>query len=211
VRSSTGADIRIRVRLTGPVENPILTLESAESFAMSQSDMVSYLMFGQQNFELGSESKSRTQLAAQILFPSATTFTASQLRGVIGPIADFLQLRPGSADPSKFRQDDLGAALGGSIQDALVTSRVGGEKQISEKVFVSLSSGLCFDDRGSADANFLNVVDGLSGRFEYRFSRNASVKLGKEPAASTCRRAGVGRVVQAPSQWGLSLFKTWRF
>ncbi|MGH7679512.1 MAG: translocation/assembly module TamB domain-containing protein [Gemmatimonadaceae bacterium] len=210
VRSSTGADIRIRVRLTGPIENPILTLESAESFTMSQSDMVSYLMFGQQNFELGAESKN-VQLAAQILFPSATTFTASQLRGVIGPIADIIQLRPGSADLSKFGQGEFGAALGGSIQDAIVTSRLGAEKQISDRVFVSLSSALCFEDRTPNGSSELNYIDGLSGRFEYRFSRSASVKLGKEPAASTCRRGSSGRVVQAPSQWGLSLFKTWRF
>lgn len=210
VRAANGANIRIRVRLTGPLTNQIITLESAESFAMSQSDMVSYLIFGQQNFELGSEGKSYVNLAAQTLFPTATAFTASQLRGVLGPLADLFQLRPGSADVSNL--DGLGG-LGGSIEDAFWTSRVGGEKQLTQNLFVSLSTGLCTfqGNQQSGSPSDIGLIEGLGGRFEYRFSRDASVKLGKEPGASSCRGASTGRVVAAPSQWGLSFFKTWRF
>jgi translocation and assembly module TamB len=215
VRAASGADVRIRVRLTGPLDNPILTLESAESFAMSQSDMVSYLIFGQQNFELGTEGKSYVQLAAQTIFPSATTFTASQLRGVLGPITDFIQLRPGAADVSNVGTKGLGA-LGGSIEDAFWTSRLGGEKQLTQNVFVSVGMGICSLGQNQAqnEASYLyNLFEGLSGRFEYRLSRNSSVKLGKEPSASNCRGSGASasRVVAAPAQWGLSFFKTWRF
>ena len=213
VRAANGANIRIRVRVTGPLTNQIITLESAESFAMSQSDMVSYLIFGQQNFELGSEGKSYVNLAAQTLFPTATAFTASQLRGVLGPLTDFFQLRPGSADVSKLADKDGLGGLGGSIEDAFWTSRVGGEKQITQNLFVSLSTGLCSfqGNQQSGSASGPGLVEGLGGSFEYRFSRDASVKLGKEPGASSCRGASTGRVVAAPSQWGLSFFKTWRF
>ena len=208
--ASTGANVRIRVRITGPFSNPAVGLESAESFGMSQSDMVSYLIFGQPNFELGSQGKGYVQLAAQTLFPTATTFAAQQLRGILGPAADFLQLRPGAADVSGFGQRDKTTtdALGGSVRDAFLTSRLGGERQITENLFVSLSTGLCgWTNDGSLEA--LNILNGLSGRFEYRFSRNASVKLGREPSA--CNPAQVARVVAPPSQWGLSFFKTWRF
>jgi translocation and assembly module TamB len=210
VRASNKANVRIRVRITGTLSNPAIALESAESFPMSQSDMVSYLIFGQPNFELGSQGKGYVQLAAQTLFPTATTFAAQQLRGILGPAADFLQLRPGAADVSSFGQSNVGTvnALGESISDAFLTSRLGGEKQITENLFVSLSTGLCgfvSDNTGSVDA--LNILNGLSGRFEYRFSRDASVKLGKEPSA--CNATHVARVVAPPSQWGL--FKTWRF
>jgi hypothetical protein len=211
--ASTGADVRIRVRLLGPLENPVLSLESAESYAMSQSDMVSYLIFGQQNFELGTEPTKNVQLAAQALFPSATTFGASQLRGLLGPITDILQLRPGSADLSGLETDGL-ASLGGTIDDVFWTSRLGGERQLTQNVFVSLSTGLCpFQPRGQngSSSEAFNFFEGLSGRFEYRFSRDASVKMGKEPAGATCRGASASRVVAAPSQWGLSFFKTWRF
>jgi translocation and assembly module TamB len=205
--ASSGADIRIRARLLGPLENPSLTLESAESFAMSQSDMVSYLIFGQPNFALGQYG----QLAAQALFPTATTFGASLLRGSLGPITDLIQLRPGSADLSGLETDGLGS-LGGTIDEVFWTSRIGTEKQLTQNVFVSLSSGLCpFRQGQNGSSSEALFFEGLSGRFEYRFSRDASVKVGKEPAGATCRGASASRVVAAPSQWGLSFFKTWRF
>jgi translocation and assembly module TamB len=211
VRASTGANVRIRVRITGPLSNPAIALESAESFAMSQSDMVSYLIFGQPNFELGSQGKGYVQLAAQTLFPTATSFAAQQLRGIIGSAADWVQLRPGAADVSRFGQTGVAttAALGNSIEGAFLTSRLGGEKQITENLFVSLSTGLCGFTRDDGSVDALNILNGLSGRFEYRFSRDASVKLGKEPSA--CSATQVARVVAPPSQWGLSFFKTWRF
>jgi len=71
-----------------------VSLESAESYTIGQSDLVSYLIFGQPNFELGTGRQSYVQLAAQTLLPSTTPLTASALRGVLGPFANFLQLRP---------------------------------------------------------------------------------------------------------------------
>ena len=207
VRASKEADLRIRVRLTGPVSSPIVGLESAESFVLSQSDLVSYLIFGQPNFELTSDGKRNVQLAAQTLFPSAQTLAASQLRGVLGSLADVIQLRPGSADPT---------AIGEKGSDALVdifkTTRIGAEKQITDNLFVSVSAPLCQFGGGSSDASDSDVLtSGLSGKIEYRLSRDASIKAGKEPSGLVCGRSTTGRVVPTPSQWGLSLFKTWRF
>jgi hypothetical protein len=172
--------------------------------------MVSYLIFGQPNFELGTQGKGYVRLAAQTLFPTATTFAAQQLRGVLGSAADFLQLRPGSADVSSFGESGLTRQnVGNTLEDALKTSRLGGEAQITENLFVSLSTGLCGFTRDDGSVDAINILNGLSGRFEYRFSRDASVKLGKEPTA--CSATQVARVVAPPSQWGLSFFKTWRF
>jgi translocation and assembly module TamB len=212
VRTANAGDLRIRVRLTGPLyPNPIVTLESAESFALSQSDLVSYLIFGQPNFELGNESRGYVQLAAQTLLPSTQTFVASQLRTWVGSAADFLQLRPGTADAGQVLSENRGQAL----QDFFYSSRLGGEKQITNNLFVSVSTGLCsFDQRQRTPEVTFNelFLEGLSGKIEYRLSRNSSVRAGKEPATGICRPGGsAGRVVAAPSQWGLSLFKTWRF
>ena len=213
VRTVNANDLRIRVRLSGPLyPNPIVTLESAESFALSQSDLVSYLIFGQPNFELGNESRGYVQLAAQTLFPSLQAGVASQLRTWVGSAADFLQLRPGTADASQVLSDNGESnGLGTFLGDFFWTSRLGGEKQITENLFVSLSTGLCpFNPDRRADSEDL-FIQGLSGKIEYRLSRDASIKAGKEPSATVCRSGSLGRVVEAPSQWGLSLFKTWRF
>lgn len=213
VRTANANDLRIRVRLSGPLyPNPIVTLESAESFGLSQSDLVSYLIFGQPNFELGTESRGYVQLAAQTLVPSAQTLLSSQLRTLVGSAADFLQLRPGTADAGEVLNENNPNGLGTFLQDFFWTSRLGGEKQITDNLFVSLSTGLCpFDPERRAKSEDL-FVQGLSGKIEYRLSRDASIKAGKEPSADVCRTSGsLGRVVEAPSQWGLSLFKTWRF
>lgn len=213
VRTVNANDLRIRVRLSGPLyPNPIVTLESAESFALSQSDLVSYLIFGQPNFELGNERRGYVQLAAQTIFPSLQAGVASQLRTWVGSAADFLQLRPGTADAGQVLNDDNPNGLGTFFGDFFWTSRLGGEKQLTENLFVSLSTGLCpFDPDRRADSDDL-FLQGLSGKIEYRLSRDASIRAGKEPSATVCRTSGsLGRVVEAPSQWGLSLFKTWRF
>jgi hypothetical protein len=203
-------DLRIRVRLTGPLyPNPIVTLESAESFALSQSDLVSYLIFGQPNFELTNDSRSYVQLAAQTLFPSAQSELASQLRGLLGSWADVVQLRPGSTDPAAIGNDGAEA-----LRQVVITSQLGAEKQITNNLFVSVSAPLCqfnTKQQGSSQSELLGVVNGLTGKVEYRFSRDASIRAGKEPSALVCGRATTGRVIPTPSQWGVSLFKTWRF
>jgi translocation and assembly module TamB len=211
VRTENKEDLRIRVRLTGPLyPNPIVSLESAESFSLSQSDLVSYLIFGQQNFELGNESKSYVQLAAQALFPSLQTFGASQLRGVLGSATDIIQLHPGSGDPTAVVGS--GTSRGKAFTEIFWTSRLGAEKQITQNVFVSLSTGICqFQNTQENTTEWLDFFNGLSLKTEIRLSRDASIKMGKEPSALSCGQRSSGRLVPTPSQYGLSLFKTWRF
>lgn len=210
VRTAEGGERNIRVRLTGTLSNPVLDLESAESFAMSQSDMVSYLIFGQPNFALTSEGSNYVQLAAQQIFPAATSFAAAQLRSFLGPAADFLQLRPGSTDLTRLSNSSFSTTVG----DVISTSRFGGEAQLTQNLYLSVSAGtgLCSgEDTDQASKWSVVWIEGLSGKLEYRLSPDASLRVGKEPGTTSCRATSAGRVVQAPSQWGLSLFKTWRF
>lgn len=208
VRTENKADLHVRVRLTGPLTNPIVALESAESFALSQSDLVSYLIFGQPNFELGNEGQSYVQVAVQTLYPTLQTVAQSQLRSVLGSWADIFQVRPGSSDAAKLTS---GGTEG--FNEIFWTSRVGAEKQLTENLYVSLSTGICQlnPDQANTSSQWLDFYNGLSGKLEWRLSRDASVKAGKEPSALICGRRTAGRVVQTPSQWGLSLFKSWRF
>ena len=54
-----------------------------------------------------------------------------------------------------------------------------------------------------------SFYESLSGKIEWRLSRDAAIKAGKEPSQQVCR--STSRLVPAPTQWGLSLFKSWRF
>jgi len=212
VRQANKPDIHIRVKLSGTLTNQIVTLESGESYAMSQSDMVSYLIFGVPSYALGDAERGTTELAVQTLIPSGQAVLSNQIERLIG--SNYLQLRPGALDaqqlfnPTGQRSD--------ALKSFLYTTRLGTEFQLSDRWSMSLSAGICQLDPSyqSSNAELLDFANGVSGKFEYRFSSSASVKAGREPSARTlnCNQQISGRAfVPAPSQWGLSLFKSWRF
>jgi len=128
----------------------------------------------------------------------------------VGSWADIVQLRPGSSDPAAL----TGSGKADALNEVIWTSRLGAEKQLSDNVFVSLSTGICQlnpkSDPTSSASQWEDFYNGLSGKIEWRLSGTASVKAGKEPSAQVCGRSAA-RLVPTPTQWGLSLFKSWRF
>ena len=212
VRQANKADIHIRVKLSGPPTNPIVTLESGENYAMSQSDMVSYLIFGVPSYALGDQERGTTELAVQTLIPSGQAVLTNQLERLIG--SSFVQLRPGALDAQQLFSQT--GQRSDAFKSFLYTTRLGTEFQLSDRWSMSLSAGICQLDPSyqNSNAELLDFANGVSGKFEYRFSPTASLKAGREPSARTlnCNQQISGRAfVPTPSQWGLSLFKSWRF
>jgi translocation and assembly module TamB len=200
VKRANQPDLRIRVRLTGQVfPNPVVSLESAESYSMSQTDMVSYLIFGVPSFALGVQEAQTNNLALQTLIPTGQALFANWSSRFIGGFG--AQIRPGSfgADTSAF----------GGWQNMLYTTRIAGDYQLSENVFFSWSTGgLCALNKEGTTPDY------LSGQIEYRFSSSTAVRASRQPPASAvnCGRSITGRAfINTPSQWGLSLSKSWRF
>ena len=204
VRTQSSSDIRIRVRLTGSPANPIVSLESAESFALSQSNLVSYLVFGQPSFELSESALGNVGLIGSRLALSAPAFAQTQLRGLLGSYADFVTVQAAPPDAVAVSQNEF--EWGSYFR----STRLGAERQLTDNLFVSVSTGLC--GIGDQEYDTSEFLSNLSGKIEWRLSRDASLRAGKEPSdvSLACGR-GLGRVVPAPSQWGFSLFKTWRF
>ena len=99
------------------------------------------------------------------------------------------------------------------------STRLGGEKQIKDRLFLSFSTGLC-QLRGSEDTSQQGLngfVNAIEGKLEYRFPLLApdrlALRAGREPAASALR-CGADRVrgfVATPQQWGVSVFRSWAF
>jgi hypothetical protein len=207
VKSANRADIRIRVHLTGPLSSPVVALESGEAYAMTQTDMVSYLVFGVPSSALGDRENSTLQLALQNVIPTLQAALSSQLGQRLGGLN--LQVTPGGYDYSANGSNKLGGML--------FTTRVGGEWQLGENLYASLSTGLCQLDqsnKGSGESDLSSIADGLGGKVEYRFNQSTALKAGREPPASAlnCGKSLTGRAfIPTPSQWGISLFKSWRF
>ena len=205
VRTATGDDLRVRARLTGDYLSPTVVLESGENFAISQSDLVAYLIFGQPNFEVGAADQDYIQLVLRtVVSPSLGQGVRGVARRLFGStFADALQVQTAvnwsALDQQRFSTTELFAR-----------SRIGAEARVANtNVFVSVSTPLWCGEGGSgADQSYYTQ---LSAKIDWRFSRDASIQAGREPSALVCGRSYSGRVVATPAQWGLSLFKSWRF
>ncbi|HVZ77712.1 MAG TPA: translocation/assembly module TamB domain-containing protein, partial [Gemmatimonadaceae bacterium] len=208
VRQYNRQDVKVRVHLQGFLyPNPVVSLESGENFAISQSDLISYLLYGAPSFEIASQSN-YTRTAAQVLLPTASTVLTRAFRQQLGSWVDMFQFQAGAT-----QTDPAQAARTNTAVDFFANARLGGEKQITNNLFFSFSAGLCQLGAGSeTDPGVTGFVDQLGGTLQYRFSPTLSVDVGREPPSSAlvCGR-GLRGFVATPPQWGLSLSKTWRF
>ena len=210
VRTANGDEIRIRVRLTGPLyPNPIVTLESAESFQLGQSDLVSYLLFGQPSFETGAEQQWAIRLAARTLNPIDALASQGFSSILGGRLTDLgFRFMPSTDLTSFFNSDPNNqTTILQDVGNVVRTTRFGAEKQIRDKLYFSVSAPVCAFTGENTDES---AFTGLSGKLEFRFDPSSSIRAGKEPSAQMCGRTA-SRVVPTPSQWGVAFFKSWRF
>jgi translocation and assembly module TamB len=219
VKQSNRADIAVQARIFGNFyPQPTLSLTSSDP-SIGPSDLVSYLVTGRPSADLSNPDFRR---AAGILLPTLGAMGSQALRSQLGSFVDLFQIQSGSIDD----QTSVGANGQGSNQffDAIGKTRLGAEKQISDRLFLSVSTGLCAlnltnnatDESGKGLAGFGNAIE---GKLEYRFPLVApdrfALRFGREPAASALRcgqgSSGVRGFVQTPQQLGVSLFRSWSF
>lgn len=211
VRQYNRPDISVRAKLSGFLyPGPSLDLESGESYEIPQSDLVSYLCCGVPSFELGAN-QSYLRTAAQVLLPTASSVLARTLRGQLGSTFDILQFQPGATDAT----DTKGQPTGSTARDFFAGARLGGDKQITNNLFFSISTGLCqlnANQPGGGTSGVNSFVEQLESKLQYRFTGTLSVEAGLEPPSSAlvCGRTQRG-LVPTPQQWGFSLSKTWRW
>ena len=139
------------------------------------------------------------------------------LRDQLGGIVDQVQIQSGAVNG---QLDPSASSASNQFRSFLYSTRLGGEKQISDKLFLSFSTGLCqlSGDASDPSQQGLNgFVNSIEGKLEYRFPVAAperlSLRAGREPAASAlrCNAGSVRGFVATPQQWGLSLFRSWSF
>jgi hypothetical protein len=108
------------------------------------------------------------------------------------------------------------------VSSIFKSTRLGGEKQISDRLFLSFSTGLCPAlNYGSDDPNnsgLRGLGNSIEGKVEYRFPIEGpgrlSLRAGLDPSASSLRCGATNNLrgfVATPQQWGLSLFRSWSF
>ena len=220
VRKPGKPEVPIAIDVTDRLLSPRVTPRSEAQFFISQSDLVSYIIFDQPGLlnNFGQQNGARVGgLAASIFAPIATTATSEYLRKQFNGWLDQFQLQT-TADTSLS-----GASL-------LSTTRLMGGKAFEiggRPFFASLSAGLCSIDTKYREANsaagrgFVGQLgQQVGGSVEYRLKSSltsgASWQMSLEPPSdqllcgSSYNATTLG-VAQTPRQLSLSYLKFWRW
>jgi translocation and assembly module TamB len=209
VKQTQRPDINVLARIAGNFyPQPALSLTSDDP-SLSASELVSYLVTG--NPTVASTDPGRQAL--DFVAPTVSALGSDLLRNQFGSFIDVLQIEAGSSADER----ELGAAGGNQLRNVLSSTRIGAEKQLSSRVFLSVSTGLCLLAGGGAAAQS-SFGDAIEGKLEYRFPMTGtdqlSIRLGSEPGARAMRCDGGGVLssfIQTPQQTGISIFRSWTF
>src|SRR6266516_273317 len=172
-------DIIVIAHIQGTLLVPKLTLESDQG-AMSQTELISYLMFNKPSFQLGS---GETALVGNVL---ASAFAGELERTFVSDLGvplDYFEIRPGDPNnPFSGAQVAAGWAIGG-------------------KTFLVLNAGFCSPNQTNQSARLTNV---FGASLQYRFSHEWRSEASFEPV----RSCGIATITQAPvsRQVGFDLF-----
>jgi len=162
-----GSEIPVIAKITGTMLEPKLQLTSDVLPPISETDLVSYLMFRRPaSSPQGESGPGGQQQALNLGLSYVSSAVSSELeRMLISDLhvpVDFIELRPGTA--------------GGSYGASTATQIAAGW-QIGRKTFLTFSAGICTTGGGTSYKN-------IGASFEYRLSRDFRFLTSFEPSTS---------------------------
>jgi translocation and assembly module TamB len=193
-------DVRVRVHMGGTLLVPTIELSSADSSRASQADLVSYLATGQPSSQIGVNGD-YTSTVANVFLNSGVQFNASFCDEGIG-------LSSGVYDPAQGR----------GTNSILYGARLNCSRQVGEKTVVRLDYGLCqfgqIVGASTGNSDPLTFADAIGLKVEHQLSNTFTLAAGIEPPtdALLCTSNATARgFAPTPRQFGIDLFKVWRF
>jgi translocation and assembly module TamB len=176
-RAGDDKDITVIAHIRGTLVVPHLTLE-AERKALSQSEIISYLMFGRPSFELaGGQGALMRSTAASLVAGEVERTVVSDL----GVPLDYFEFRPG--DPS----------------DPFARTQLAAGWQIGEKTFLVLNAGFCQRQQ-------VSVANTLGASLQFRISPEWRTEASFEPVRTCFGAAAAQQAGAAARQVGMDLF-----
>lgn len=206
VKQFRDRDLGVIVNLKGRLPNPTIEFSSNAEYAISQSDLISYLITGAPGFDFGSNGQQNNakQIVASLLSPTISAVTADQLRRVFGSSID-LSVELGTYNVGDQNTNPFAAE---NIRAYLNTATISGGKEVYKNVYLGLTAGVCALSAG-------NLANGLGGKADYTFKPQLSFELTYEPSTYTrgsCQQSQQTlSLIPSPSQFSFSLRHTWRF
>jgi translocation and assembly module TamB len=192
VQTAGGDDIPVIARITGTLLLPRLTLESTIRPAPTESELVSYLMFGRPSPELpgaGYGSAGQQQAALETGLAYLGSALSSEIQRLfisdLGIPVDFFEIRAG----------------GGNIFSSQGSNQVTAGWQLGSKMFFTVNAGFC--------NNFSNLDKASLGTgLEYRATRAWRFQTSFEPVIN-CRPAGSPSNPQESYQYQFGIDALW--
>lgn len=197
VRQADREDVHINARLTGTVEQPRLTLGSSDlGTTASETEIISYLLFGAPTFALDGQSASAVRLATAALVPSLGG-AAERALGARLPFLSELQVVTVAGDsPQDFTLN--------SFEGLLNSFALTAGTQIGTDSYLRLSGGVCRGDNRAAQS--LPAWFGVAA--EYRPRERLSAEVSLTPGSAPCNRIGSFAQIY---QLGFDLYRDWRW
>jgi len=197
VRQADREDVKIGARLTGAVDSPRLVLSSGDlGTTASETEIISYLLFGAPSFVLDGQSASAVRLATAALVPSLGG-AAERALGARLPFLSELQVVTVAGDtPRDFTLN--------SFEGLLNSFALTAGTQVGTDSYLRMSGGVCRGDNRAAQS--LPAWFGITG--EYRPRERLSAEISLTPGSAPCNRIGTFSQIY---QLGLDLYKDWRW
>lgn len=197
VRQAEREDVHINARITGTVEEPRLVLSSNDlGTTASETEIISYLLFGAPTFVLDGQSASAVRLATAALIPSLGG-AAERALGARLPFLSELQVVTVAGDtPRDFTLN--------SFEGLLNSFALTAGTQLGTDSYLRLSGGVCRGENRAAQS--LPAWFGIAG--EYRPRERLSAEVSLSPGSSPCNRIGTFTQIY---QLGLDLYRDWRW
>jgi translocation and assembly module TamB len=158
VRTLRGENVKIGVHIGGSLYDPRLTLSSDVRPALSESEIISYLMFGAPSFQAGTQSgELGNRIVTQQVFGALSSQFEYALISDLGIPLDYLQIQP--------------ATTGGEL--SAVEALVGKHFEVlGTSAFLTISPRVCSRQELSA---------AMGASLEFRLTRNWLVAAGVDP------------------------------
>lgn len=195
VRQASGGEITVRAKIAGTLERPTLELSTDDAIGgrVPDTEVISLLLFGAPTFALDGTSRSTVQSVTNVLLPSVGGYVEGAL-GRLLPVFNTVQLTTAGGTENTTSRFDL-----------LNNVALSAGKQIGNRTFIRLNSGIC---RGGADAA-RDLSPWLGLAVEYRLSTVFSLQASADPGTAPCSR--VGNDALSRLQFGFDLFYNWIF
>ncbi|HEX6534423.1 MAG TPA: translocation/assembly module TamB domain-containing protein [Gemmatimonadaceae bacterium] len=203
----SGQDVKIIAHIGGTLVEPRLALSSQERIPLSDTEILSYLVFGQPTVATSDFANPQHALdpVARALLPSVGGVLERALADQISFI-DYVQVQTGAGTTTTDQ-----TITGRNALNALAGTRIGVGKQIGERTFLTVNAGLC-GLAGAQASGSQSFAQSLGVTVNYRLNDGYSLQASSEPSTTALQcSAGLSGIGTRPRQYGFDLFREWSF